>query len=252
MKKIIVVCIAIFMVGALCQAQSVDEIISKNLEVKGGAEKIRALKTIKANTKTGMGGMEIKGTMWFKHPNMFKMEMLISEKKMIFAFDGSVAWQVSPLTGSEDPQELTGQMAEMVKDNADMMDDPFLDYKKKGFKYELVGKEDMEGTQVFKLKLIKKSGKIVYFFLDAESFIEIKSIMTNKIGEQDITTEMFYGDYKEVAGVMYPHSIATKQNGQDQGTIVFESVEPNVELDDAFFKMPPAKKKTGQPQKKEK
>ena len=34
-----------------------------------------------------------------------------------------------------------------------------MDYKAKGSKIELVGKDDMEGTEVYKLKLTTKDGK---------------------------------------------------------------------------------------------
>ena len=113
------------------------------------------------------------------------------------------------------------------------------------------GKEEVEGTPVFKLKLTKKNGKIIYFFIDAENFIELKSQMTRTIGEgQEMTLETFFGDYKEVAGVMSAHSLKMKMNGNDQGNIVVDSIEYNVPLDDNFFKMP--KKKPAPPTEPEK
>jgi outer membrane lipoprotein-sorting protein len=241
MKKIIVFFIAVVFLGLLCQGQSVDDIIGKNLEAKGGIEKLRAIKTIKSVGKMIMMGFETKVTMWYKEPVMMRMEMLIAGKVMTFAYDGKIAWQISPMTGSDEPQEMTGQQAEQIIDNADMMSDPFVDYKKKGFKIELDGKEEMEGTPVFKLKLTKKNGNVVYYFIDAESFIELKSWMTKKVNEQETTTETFFGDFKEVAGVMMPHSMNIKMNGQDNGDIILESIETNVPIADDFFKLPAKK-----------
>jgi outer membrane lipoprotein-sorting protein len=242
MKKLILLLTAVVFLGLLCQGETVDEIIAKNMEVKGGIEKLRAIKTSKMTGKMTMMNMDIKTTMWYKEPGMMKMEMMFADKLMTFAFDGNVVWQISPFTGSDEAQEVTGQEAEQVKDNADMMSDPLVDYKQKGHKIELEGKEEMEGTPVFKLKLTKKDGKIVYFFIDAESYIELKTQMTRKIGEgQEMTFETFFGDYKEVAGIMTAHSLKIKMNGQDQGNIVVESFEPNIPLDDNFFKMPEKK-----------
>lgn len=241
MKKIIVLFTAMIFLGLLCQAETVDDIIAKNMEVKGGIDKLRAIKTNKTTGKMTMMGFETQVTMWYKEPGMMKMEMTIAEKLMTFAYDGKTAWQISPLTGSDEPQEVTGAQAEQVKDNADMMSDPLVDYKKKGFKLDLEGKEDMEGTPVYKLKLTKKDGKITYFFIDAENYIELKTQMTRTINEQETTTETFFGDFKEVGGVMMAHSMTIKVNGQDMGNITIESVEINVPLEDSFFKMPPKK-----------
>ena len=241
MKKITALFAVMIFLGLLCQAQTVDDIIAKNMEVKGGIEKLRTIKTNKIVGKMAMMGFETNVTMWYKEPAMMKMEMVIAEKLMTFGYDGKTAWQISPMTGSDDPQEVTGAQAEQVKDNADMMSDPLVDYKKKGFTIDLEGKEDMEGTPVYKLKLTKKDGKVVYYFIDAENYIELKTEMTRTVNDREMTTETFFGDFKEVDGVMMAHSMTIKMNGQDMGNITLESVELNVPLDDNFFKMPPKK-----------
>ena len=43
-----------------------------------------------------------------------------------------------------------------------------MDYKAKGNTVELMGKEDVEGTPAYKLKVTKKSGNIEYDYLDAQ------------------------------------------------------------------------------------
>ena len=140
MKKFIVVLTALVFLGLLCQGQTVDEIIAKNLEVKGGAEKVRAIKTAKMTGTMTMMNMEVKTTMWYKEPGMMKMEMLLADKMMTFAYDGNIVWQISPFTGSDEAQEVTGQEAEQVRDNADMMSDPFAHYKKKALKSNWMAK----------------------------------------------------------------------------------------------------------------
>ncbi len=248
MKKSIVLLIALFILCSFCLAQTVDDIIQKNLEARGGLDKIKAIKTTKLNGKMILGDFEMRIMMWHQKPNMMKMVSLIGDKKITFAFDGQIAWQISPLTGGEDPQEVTGEQAEMVKENADMFDEPFIDYKKKGFKIELVGKEDMEGTEVYKLKLTKKSNQEIFYFIDSEAYIELKTQMIRKTADgQEMNIETYFGEFKEVNGVMYPHSMKIKANGADRGNIVLESIETNVQLDENFFKMPP--KKTAAPAK---
>lgn len=241
MKTFLVIALTIVFLSPLVQAQTLDEIIKNNLEAKGGIEKINAFKTGKMTGKMMMQTFEMPYTMWFKKPNQVKMEMVFQGATMIMAYDGKIAWNISPFTGSTDAQEITGDQADQVKDSAEMMDEPFIDYEKKGYKIELMGKEDLEGTEVFKLRLTRKDGQVTDFFIDAENFIELKTSTTKK--QQDgteIKIDTILGDYKPVAGVMMPYSLSFNFN-QMSMNITLDTVEPNVELAEDFFSMPPKK-----------
>jgi outer membrane lipoprotein-sorting protein len=241
MKTFLAIALTIVFLSPLAQAQSLDEIIKNNLEAKGGVEKINALKTGKMTGKMMMQNFEMPYTMWFKKPNQVKMEMVFQGTTMTMAYDGNIVWNISPFTGSTDAQELTGDQAEQVKDSGEMMDEPFIDYKKKGHKIELIGKEDLEGTEVFKLKLTRKNGREIYYFIDAEAFIELKTSTTKKKQDgTELKIDTIYGDYKPVAGVMIPHSLSFSANQQSM-SITLDAVEPNVELAEDFFSMPPKK-----------
>lgn len=254
MKKFLLLGLILLIACALAPAQTVDEIIQKNLEAKGGIDKISAIKSGKATGKMLNQGMEMGFTMWFKKPDKIRMELSFSGKQMIFAYDGNVAWQISPFTGSTDPQEMTGEMAENIKENIETLNDPFIDYEKKGHKIEFIGKDELEGTDVLKLKITLKSGKENTIFIDAETFIELKtaSVRTMDNG-QEISTETVHGDYKPVAGVMMAHSMGIVTNGQKSGEMIFELIEPNAELENDTFSMPPkkAEKEVKKEEKKE-
>ena len=241
MKTFFVIVLTIVFLSPLAQAQSLAEIIKNNLEAKGGIEKINAFKTGKMTGKMMMQTFEMPYTMWFKKPNQVKMEMVFQGAAMIMAYDGSIAWQISPFTGSTDAQELTGDQADLLKDSGEMLDEAFIDYEKKGHKIEFIGKEDLEGTQVFKLRLTRKDGQVTDYFLDAENFIEIKTSTTRKKQDgTEIKIDTILGDYKPVAGVMMPHSLNISVNQMSTG-LTLEAVEPNVELAGDFFSMPPKK-----------
>jgi len=241
MKTFLVIVLTIVFLSPLLQAQSLDEIIKKNLEAKGGIEKINAFQTGKMTGKMMMQTFEIPVTMWFKKPNLVKMEMVFQGATMVMAYDGNIAWQISPFTGSTDAQELTGEQAEQIKDSGEMMDEPFIDFEKKGHKIELLGKEDMEGTQVFKLRLTRKDGQVIDYFIDAESFIELKTSTTRKKQDgTEIKIDTILGDYKPVAGVQMPYSLSFSANQMPMG-LTLDAVEANVELAGDFFSMPPKK-----------
>ena len=50
--------------------------------------------------------------------------------------------------------------------------------------------------------------------------------------------ETFYSDYKEVAGILFSHSVEMQLDGQTSQKVIFEKIELNVDVEDGYFKMP--------------
>ncbi|MCP2520603.1 outer membrane lipoprotein-sorting protein [Candidatus Aminicenantes bacterium AC-708-M15] len=240
-NSVVTFLIFFFLFFSFIYSQTVDEIISKNIETKGGLEKLKSIKSMKMTGKVFAGGFEMSMILWAKRPNMSRMEAVFQDQKIVQAYDGEKAWQINPFMGSNEPQEIKGLQAEDLKDRADF-DGPLVDYKKKGHKVEFMGKEDLEGTEVYKLKVTMKNGRVVYLYLDTDSCIELKQSTTVNYQGNEYLVETIFGDYKEVDGIMVPHFIETKLNGQTQAQITIEKVEFNIKIDDNFFKMPAKEK----------
>jgi outer membrane lipoprotein-sorting protein len=249
MKKIVLPVFAFVLLGGLLcaplagnlRAQTLEEVLAKNYQAHGGLDKLKAITSWKMKGKIVIPaqGMEMPMEMWQKSPDKMRVEAVFQGKKIVQAYDGRKAWWIMPFL-SEEPQEMSPEQAKLFKEQADF-ENPLVVYKQKGYKLELLGKEDMEGTPVFKLKLTKTDGKEILFYLDAESGIELKSSMSMKVGEADALVEVLYGDYKLVDGHMMPFAIENKTNGQTQMQMTMESVEINPALDDSFFSMPEMK-----------
>ena len=126
----------------------------------------------------------------------------------------------------------------MIEDQADL-DGPLVDYRKKGHQVELVGKDDVEGSEAYKLKVTKKSGNVEYHSLDTEHFILIQTKGKRKFQGAEIEFTIKYGDYKEVDGLLVAHSI---QQGGMGGDMTLEKVELNTDIPDDRFTMPKIKK----------
>lgn len=233
MKKAFCFSVIVFFVFVLSSAfsQTVDEIIAKNLQSKGGIEKLKALKSLKMIGKVSVQGMETPMVMYFKRPNLMRQETEFQGQKIIAFFDGEKAWTINPFMGSGEPMEITGNQAESIKEQADF-EGSFVDYKEKGIKIELLGKEDVEGTPAYKLKVINKDGKEAIYYLETNSCLEIKVVSTG-----DIQASVFFSDYKEVDGLKFPFSIHSSGGPRGEAQIIFEVIELNPELDDSLFKV---------------
>ena len=223
-------------------AQTVDEIIAKNTAAKGGAEKLKAVKTVRMTGKMTLApGVEAPVVMELQRGGGMRMDITVQGMVLSQGYDGTKAWLVNPLQGSKAPQEMSADDTKAVEEQADI-DGPMIDYKAKGHTVELLGKEKVEGADAYKVKVTMKNGTIRTFYIDAEHFLEIKEESKRMQRGTEVEGDTIYGDYKEVGGMMFAHSVDGGQKGAPaRQKIVVEKIEINVPLDASRFKMPEVK-----------
>ena len=220
-------------------AQTVDEILGKYYEACGGLDKLKALNTMRVTGTMAMAqGMEAPFTMERKRPGMRRMEFTLQGMTVIQAFDGTKTWSVMPFMGKKDPEVGTDEDNKNAQDDADF-DGALVDYTTKGHTIELMGKEPVEGADAFKLKLTKKNGNIEYDYLDAETYLLVKTEGKVKRRGTEMEGETTFSDYKDVDGLMQPFSMESgaKEMPQKQ-KLTFTKIELNVPLDDSRFAVP--------------
>jgi outer membrane lipoprotein-sorting protein len=225
------------------EPKTADELIAKNVEAKGGMDKLKAVKSIRISGKMMVGpGMEAPMVIEMARPHKVRMEFTFQGMTGIQAYDGASGWSVMPFMGKKDPEPMSADDLKQAEDQADI-DGPLVDYKEKGNQVEFLGKDEIEGTPVYKLKVTKKNGDVQTLYLDADSFLEIKAEGKSKVRGQEIEGETTFGDYKEEGGLIMAHSIQSKmKGGQGPGqTITFEKIEINPDIPADRFAMPAAK-----------
>jgi outer membrane lipoprotein-sorting protein len=240
------------LISAAAGAQTVDEIIAKHEKAMGGKDKIKAVQTERITGKMVMGqGMEAPFTMEMARPNKMRMEFTIQGMTGVQAFDGKTGWSVMPFMGKTEPEAAPEDEAKKMQEQANM-DGLLMDYKDFGRTVELVGKEDLEGTPVYKLKVTQKSGDIAYLYIDAEQFMLLKQTGKTKARGQEIESETVFSDFKTVDGLVFPYAIEQKAVGMPGGmTMTVSKIELNPGVADARFTMPAAAEtKPAPPEKK--
>jgi len=213
-----------------------NELIEKNINARGGYEKLKAVKSLKISAKYVQPGRETPLILTIKRPNFVHAEVLFPTSPLICGYDGKTAWWFNRVQLFE-PQILPAEEALILTRYADF-GDLFVDYEQKGQKIELIGIEDMDGQKAHKLKITSQNGIIRYVYLDARNFLNIKESYKSK-NEQEFGLEVIFKDFRAIDGVMFPfyHDITEEQT-------IIERIEMNVDIDDSIFKMP---QKTGKP-----
>ncbi len=241
MKKILLSLLAVLVLGAPLCAQTLDEVLTKNYQARGGLDKLKALTGWKLSGKMVVAaqGLDLPVVIWQKAPDKMRVETLFQEKKIVQACDGQKAWWLMPFL-SEDAQAMPPEQARLFREQA-VFENPLVVFGEKGYKLELLGSEELDGKPVFKLKLVKADGKEIFYYLDAASGLELKSSLLMKTGENELLVEVLYGDNRPVNGVMMPFAVENRLNGQPQMQMTFDEVEINPTMADALFAMPDKK-----------
>ena len=105
-----------------------------------------------------------------------------------------------------------------------------------------MGKDKVEGSDVYKLKVTLKNGDLLYIYLDADQYLEVRTESKTSVRGTDVEGESTIGDYKEVGGLMFPHAMEQGQKDNPQKMkMTINKIELNVPIDDARFKMPVVK-----------
>jgi hypothetical protein len=232
---------AIVLLPVSVPAQSVDEVIASNIKARGGLDKIKAVHSVRTTSKLTQGSFRAAYVQENKRPDRVREEAIIQGLAQVQAYDGKVGWQISPFSGRKDPERMSQDDTKTLVIDADI-DGALVDYKQKGHKAELVGHDSVEGTDCYKLKVSLKNGDVRYYFLDSDSFLEIKIENQSNIRGTVQYTETYFGDYEQVNGIYYPFAVETGDKGSDSRTkFTVDKVELDIPLDDARFSMPAAK-----------
>ena len=97
------------------------------------------------------------------------------------------------------------------------------------------------------MKVTLKSGDIRTVYIDTDSNLEIKIESKSMRRGAEIEGDTILGDYKDVEGLIVPHSIDSGQKGSPgRQVITISKIEINPKIDDSRFVMP-AKKEAPAP-----
>jgi|SRR5581483_83052 len=236
--------LAVSAIFALDKSQpTVDELVSKNIEAKGGATALHNLQTLRLSGKmlVQQGQIQLAYTQIKKRPEDVRSEATLQGMTQIEAYDGREGWKVSPFFGRRDPERMSADDVKALVEDSDM-DGPLVDWRAKGSTVEYLGTEDVDGTPAHKLKVTRKNGDVSFVYLDPDHFLEIRVLTqrTRHGAYEEVETDL--GDYEKAGGVFVPTSIDFgRKGGPDKQRIIIDKVEANMPVDDSIFHFPASK-----------
>ena len=230
--SIVSVLVALLAFSSVASAQTVDEIVAKNLAAKGGLEKLKGIQTLRSTGSMSSQGRNVSVVFTSKRPNMTRQEIVMNGQTMLMVFDGTVARMINPMV-SPTAVDMPSESLDMIKDQSDI-DGPLIDYKAKGSQIDFVSTDTVEGKKVLHLRVRRKQMPEQDVFLDATTYLEWK--VTTTVPGSGVF-ETIFGDYRTVEGMTMPFSIKTLAAGMTVSEMKLDKIEVNIPLNDAVFKI---------------
>lgn len=204
----------------LPEGLTAETVIKNYVEAVGGEEVLRAVNTTLTTSEMTIPGAPFKPKAVIKQmsPNKFSMEVVAEGMGTLMKqnFDGEKGYMVQQ--GQKIPMDEKDVSSR--KSTKGLFEELFMESSN----LELDSKTTIDGTDVYKIK-VTKDDKSSYRYYDVETGYLLRTEETNEAQGQSITTVTDYSNYKEVDGVMMPHTMKVTAGPQ---AFTFETTEVKI------------------------
>lgn len=218
--------------STMAVSQTADGIVAKHLESIGGIDNWNKINTSYTEITTDMGGVKVPIKMWQSHMKGMRVEFEIQGMTGIQVITDKDGWSLMPFMGKADPEPTNEEQLKMAQSQLDLRGQ-LVDYASKGSTIEYLGEDEVEGVEVFKIRLTDKNKTETNYFMDKENYYIVKSTTKTTFQGQEVENTTVYSNYKKVDNVFFPFSM----NGQ-MGQVDIQKLELNPKIDEAIYKMP--------------
>jgi hypothetical protein len=234
---------------ASAYAQTADDLIAKNLAARGGADKLAAIHAIVTTGELRFPGdfkLAYKETRMRLDPATancaVRVDAALQGLTVVQAYDGKDGWRINPFEGRKDAERMGADETRELADEGSI-DGALLAARTKGAQVDYLGREDIDGTEAYKLRVSQADGTVYTYYLDPDAYLEIRIIERRSIRGAEKETETDLGDYEKVAGVYFPFSLASGPKDSadsDKQVITINSADANTAVPPTLFAMPAA------------
>lgn len=223
---------------AVLPAQTVDDVVRRYLEARGGLAKLRAVQSLRLTGTMELPDVRTPFVLELKRPARMRTEFTVEGQTGIRAYDGRTAWAQLPLPG-EHPREMRPEDAADAREQADVDLSPLVDAAAKGYTVELEGRDRLPGGDTWKLVVRAKDRPPRTIHLDARTHLVVQTSDRRRVEGEEVEFVTEVGDYRSVEGLVFPHRIDVGPRASaERQRLVIDRIEVNPPLDDARFSMP--------------
>lgn len=225
-----------FWSAASVKAQTADEIISKHIEAIGGADNWKKVTSMIQTGSMTVQGADVSVVRTVVHNKGSRQDISLMGMNGYQIMTPTAGWNYMPFNGQTKAEPVTEDDLKEGQEDIDAQGS-LVDYKGKGHSVESLGKEDVDGTECFKLKVNYKSGRTETIFVDPKTYYMVKSVGVRKANGQEVELTTTYSNFQKLPeGIVVPMSISIPLGPGFNADFSVSKVEVNKPVDESVFK----------------
>jgi hypothetical protein len=212
-------------------SQTADEVINNHITAIGGVEAWKKVNSVKMEGTLQAQGAEVMVVQTVLHNKGSRQDISLMGMTGYMIVTPSEGWNYMPFQGQQVPEAMT---AEDLAESQEQMDaqGSLIDYAAKGHSVEFLGKDDVDGTECYKLKVNKKSGSPETMYIEIKTNYLIKSVSIRKANGQEAEVATNYSNYEKLPeGIVVAKSMTLPF-----GELNISKITINGAVDEAIFK----------------
>lgn len=221
---------------AVVNAQTADELIAKHIEAIGGSDNWKKVNSIVQTGTMTVQGADVSVVNTVLHGKGSRQDITLMGMNGYQIMTPTAGWNFMPFNGQTKAEPVTEDDLKEGQENFDAQGS-LVDYKAKGHTVETLGKEDVDGTECFKLKVNYKSGRTETIFLDPKTYFMVKSTGVRKANGQEVELTTAYSNFQKLPeGIVVPMSVSIPLGPGFNADLNISKVEVNKTVDESIFK----------------
>jgi hypothetical protein len=220
-----------------------EQIVAKSVQASGGEEAWRKVQTLIWSGHLESERIPEHRVAFFleeQRPNKSRFEIMGLSVRSVRVVDGTHGWTMRPgQSGIPEVESLSPTEVKFARDAAGL-EGPLVDAAAQGGRVELEGREQLEGSDCYRLTVTLASGERQAVWVDAKSFLLSRYDRTsyNKSGMKG-TVSVYYRAYKAVDGLQLPALVEIGgAAGLKRDKMIIEKVEVNSPINERQFARP--------------
>jgi Peptidase family M1 domain len=188
---------------------SAADVIGKYFTAVGGKDKLTAVKDLQIVSESAVQGQRVIVTRKVLFPDDLVTDIELPDMNNAHAM--RLLIKGDSVSYSQMGQNPT--LDDEAKRDAREDERPFpeLDFSKAGYKTELTSIKNVDGKDMYELKVTLPSGRLFVYYYDTGTGLRMKVVKNQREGQ----TVTKYGDYRDVDGILFPWHVDENQGEID-------------------------------------
>jgi hypothetical protein len=198
---------AVLLAGCEHNASTVEDVIERNTSATGGRAAIEAVKSIEVELHIVDPGFEVDGLYRAARPGWMRIDVSAGGNHVFTeAFNGERGWQWN---GKGDAVDASPKATAALQHGIELPGKLFglHELKQRGHQIQLVGREKVDGTNYYVLRLTLADGYAITLYVDPKTWLitrrrDVRPLHVD-IDPTPTTIETRTSDFRKVSGVVF-------------------------------------------------